>query len=189
MVACGASHVAVTHGIAVHGGIVGGGNVSLCRYFLGAYSMQGLHQRHLFHPYGLDAAQHYLLGFSDSYRLLHSQLLFPPPATAWAEGRQLNVAPFPASATAEGRQFNGAPSLWERVRVRGPGTLCWDTKPLTPSLSQGEREPHQRTYAPTATVCALVPCRQAGITYLPNISMDCSTRSCGMVSVCIIRMT
>ena len=34
----------------------------------------------------------------------------PPPATASAEGRQFNGAPFPASVTAEGRQFNGAPS-------------------------------------------------------------------------------
>jgi hypothetical protein len=31
------------------------------------------------------------------------------PATAWAEGRQLNGAPFPATASAEGGQFNGAP--------------------------------------------------------------------------------
>ena len=31
-----------------------------------------------------------------------------------------NGAPFPASAMAEGRQLNGAPSLWERVKMRGP---------------------------------------------------------------------
>src|SRR4029450_11132538 len=43
----------------------------------------------------------------------------PSPATAWAEGAQLNGRPFPATASAEGRQFNGAPSLQERVRVRG----------------------------------------------------------------------
>src|SRR5262245_53075125 len=36
--------------------------------------------------------------------------IVPSPATAWAEGRQLNGAPFPASATAEGGQFNGPPS-------------------------------------------------------------------------------
>src|SRR5215468_10951637 len=35
------------------------------------------------------------------------------PATASAEGRQLNGAPFPATAWAEGRQLNGAPSLAE----------------------------------------------------------------------------
>jgi len=38
----------------------------------------------------------------------------PFPATASAEGAQFNVSPFPATASAEGRQFNGAPSLWER---------------------------------------------------------------------------
>jgi ATP-binding cassette subfamily B protein len=32
------------------------------------------------------------------------------PATAWAEGAQLNGRPFPASATAEGPQLNAAPS-------------------------------------------------------------------------------
>ena len=35
--------------------------------------------------------------------------LFPLPATALAEGAQLNVPPFPATASAEGHQFNGAP--------------------------------------------------------------------------------
>jgi hypothetical protein len=56
--------------------------------------------------------------------------LYPLPATAWAEGAQLNGRPFPATASAEGAQFNGAPfpatasaegaqlngrpSLWER---------------------------------------------------------------------------
>src|SRR5262245_46533217 len=38
------------------------------------------------------------------------------PATAWAEGRQLNGAPFPATAWAEGGQFNGPPSLPEGYR-------------------------------------------------------------------------
>jgi hypothetical protein len=47
----------------------------------------------------------------------------PPPATASAEGAQLNGRPFPATASAEGAQFNVPPSLWERVRVspRGEG--------------------------------------------------------------------
>src|ERR1043166_5601071 len=31
---------------------------------------------------------------------------FPPPATACAEGRQFNGAPFPATASAEGAQLN-----------------------------------------------------------------------------------
>src|SRR5215468_6899414 len=43
-----------------------------------------------------------------------AMLYLPPaapfPATASAEGRQLNGAPFPATASAEGRQLNGAPS-------------------------------------------------------------------------------
>src|SRR4029453_13739855 len=43
----------------------------------------------------------------------------PPPATASAEGAQLNGRPFPATASTEGRQFNGAPSLREGVRARG----------------------------------------------------------------------
>src|SRR5215831_5210850 len=34
----------------------------------------------------------------------------PSPATASAEGRQLNAAPFPATASAEGPQLNAAPS-------------------------------------------------------------------------------
>ena len=38
------------------------------------------------------------------------------PATASAEGRQLNGAPFPATAWAEGGQFNGPPSLPEGYR-------------------------------------------------------------------------
>ncbi len=33
------------------------------------------------------------------------------PASATAEGRQLNGAPFPATASAEGAQFNVPPSL------------------------------------------------------------------------------
>src|SRR4030095_5160256 len=39
----------------------------------------------------------------------------PHPATASAEGAQLNGRPFPATASAEGAQFNGPPSLWERA--------------------------------------------------------------------------
>jgi len=39
----------------------------------------------------------------------------PLPATASAEGAQLNAAPFPATAWAEGPQLNAAPSLWEKV--------------------------------------------------------------------------
>src|SRR5437870_11514071 len=44
-------------------------------------------------------------------------------------------------------------------------------------------------YAPAATGERLAPERHAGITCLPNISMDCIARSCGIVSVCVIRMT
>src|SRR5215471_3971803 len=38
------------------------------------------------------------------------------PATAWAEGAQLNGRPFPATAWAEGAQLNGRPSLPEGYR-------------------------------------------------------------------------
>jgi len=48
------------------------------------------------------------------------QLKLPPPATAWAEGTQLNGRPFPATASAEGAQFNGPPSPRERG-TRGHG--------------------------------------------------------------------
>ena len=41
----------------------------------------------------------------------------PLPATASAEGAQLNAPPFPATASAEGAQFNVPPSLWERELV------------------------------------------------------------------------
>jgi SAM-dependent MidA family methyltransferase len=40
----------------------------------------------------------------------------PFPATAWAEGTQLNGCPFPATAWAEGTQLNGCPSLPEGYR-------------------------------------------------------------------------
>src|SRR5262249_51530138 len=62
--------------------------------------------------------------------LLGHAPLPPPPATAWAEGfgrpfllppdTQLNGRPFPATASAEGAQLNAPPSLRERVRVRVP---------------------------------------------------------------------
>ena len=45
----------------------------------------------------------------------------PPPATASAQGRQLNGAPFPASATAEGAQFNVLRS--PRLRRRRAASL------------------------------------------------------------------
>jgi hypothetical protein len=38
----------------------------------------------------------------------------PFPATASAEGAQFNVLPFPATVWAEGPQLNAAPSLRER---------------------------------------------------------------------------
>jgi hypothetical protein len=44
-----------------------------------------------------------------------AQVNVPPfPATASAEGAQVNVPPFPATASAEGAQVNVPPSLWER---------------------------------------------------------------------------
>jgi hypothetical protein len=65
--------------------------------------------------------------------------MFPPPATATAEGAQFNGALFPASATAEGAQFNVPPSLWERALSRGEG-LSHSRRPLTTALIAGVRE-------------------------------------------------
>jgi hypothetical protein len=45
--------------------------VSLGRDLLGRDPMQCLKQRHLFYPHGLDAAQHYVLGFGDPDSLFH----------------------------------------------------------------------------------------------------------------------
>src|SRR5436309_858016 len=42
-----------------------------------------------------------------------------PPATAWAEGAQLNGRP-PATASAEGRQLNGAPSHYTSYEPKSP---------------------------------------------------------------------
>jgi len=53
-----------------------------------------------------------------------------PPATASAEGRQLNGGPFPASATAEGAQFNVPPSSLRLVSGASVG-----------HASQSAREP------------------------------------------------
>jgi hypothetical protein len=47
-------------------------------------------------------------------------LIFPLPATASAEGAQLNAPPFPATASAEGRLIKGGPSLWERELINPP---------------------------------------------------------------------
>ena len=44
----------------------------------------------------------------------HQATSLPLPATAWAEGAQLNGRPFPATASVEGAQFNVPPSPWER---------------------------------------------------------------------------
>src|SRR4029453_4573826 len=70
---------------------------------------------------------------SDTPWISHPPLILsPPPATASAEGAQLNGRPFPATASAEGRQFNGAPSLQERVGVRGPCLSLIPPRPITP---------------------------------------------------------
>jgi hypothetical protein len=85
----------------------------------------------------------------------------PPPATASAEGAQLNGRPFPATASAEGRQFNGAPSLWERVRVRGfvPGSAG----PLTPRpLPLGEGASGKVVFFELAIQCGQGDIQDAG---------------------------
>jgi hypothetical protein len=50
-------------------------------------------------------------------------VLSPPPATASAEGAQLNGRPFPATASAEGAQFNVPPSLRARILPQGDRAL------------------------------------------------------------------
>ena len=44
-------------------------------------------------------------------------------------------------------------------------------------------------YTPAAMDFERVSARQSGITCRPNISMECNARSCGMVSVWVIKMT
>ena len=68
-------------------------------------------------------------------------ILSPLPATASAEGAQLNGRPFPATASAEGRLIKGGPSLWERVRVRGFESMCqpWRTPGPSPPPSPAGR--------------------------------------------------
>jgi hypothetical protein len=75
LIACGARHIRVAYCIAVHGGIVIQGNMTLGCDLLGCHPMQRLEQRHFFHAHGLDAAQHQLLSFGDPHSLLHTQLL------------------------------------------------------------------------------------------------------------------
>src|SRR5437867_9918168 len=61
---------------------------------------------------------------------------------------------------------------------------------LDPGHRLGPRWRHDTLlYTPAAMGRALARARHAGITCLPNISIDCSARSCGMVSVCVISMT
>src|SRR5436309_8550709 len=88
-----------------------------------------------------------------------SQAPCPPPATASAEGAQLNGRPFPATASAEGRQFNGAPSLWERALSQDEG-LCSRIHgaphpPPSPARRRGKRPvilspPRDRDQAPSS---------------------------------------
>jgi len=57
----------------------------------------------------------------------------PFPASATAEGAQLNVPPFPATASAEGRLIKGGPSPARGEGVEGPGkcmTLLLGSAPL-----------------------------------------------------------
>src|SRR5215471_2043397 len=65
-----------------------------------------------------------------------------PPATAWAEGAQINGRPFPATASAEGAQLNAPPSLGDLSVQKGTRSTGWKVKrakqkklsPLTSSL-------------------------------------------------------
>src|SRR5215475_4891671 len=49
--------------------------------------------------------------------ICRSKIIPHSPATAWAEGAQLNGRPFPATASAEGAQFNVPPSSPARVAI------------------------------------------------------------------------
>src|SRR5262249_34120863 len=69
-----------------------------------------------------------------SNNLFGHALLSPPPATASAEGAQLNGRPFPATASAEGAQFNVPPSRWER-ELKAPSRLVLAGLPLRHVLS------------------------------------------------------
>src|SRR6266540_6323377 len=60
---------------------------------------------------------------------------------------------------------------------------------LDPGLLSRHCRHDSLLYTPAGMGVVRAPARHAGITCLPNISMDCSARSCGMVSVCVIRMT
>src|SRR5213593_1474137 len=60
---------------------------------------------------------------------------------------------------------------------------------LDPGLLSRHCRHDSLLYTPAGMGVVRAPARHAGITCLPNISMDCNARSCGMVSVCVIRMT
>src|SRR5713101_7938109 len=60
---------------------------------------------------------------------------------------------------------------------------------LDPGLLSRHCRHESLLYTPAGMGVVRAPARHAGITCLPNISMDCSARSCGMVSVCVIRIT
>ena len=68
-------HITVTDGIAVHSRVVLRGNVTQRDDTFGSHAMQRVDQRDLFHPHGLDAAQHHLLGVDDPDRLVHTLFL------------------------------------------------------------------------------------------------------------------
>src|SRR5215831_6682267 len=81
-------------------------------------------------------------------------LLLPPPATAWAEGAQLNRRPSPQEG------LRPAPTQSrQRAGVRGP--VARRTKPLTLTLSQREG---RRRPPPTPRTVAVRLSRQRGQT-------------------------
>src|SRR5205823_10133234 len=76
--------------------------------------------------------------------------VLPPPATASAEGAQLNGRPFPATASTEGAQFNVPPSLRERVLSQGEGPRVFKKAPHPSPLPEGEgTKPETQDKKPT----------------------------------------
>jgi hypothetical protein len=72
-------------------------------------------------------------------------------ATASAQGRQFNGAPFPASVTAQGRQFNGAPSprwgeamVMRDVFLRNCFSDGWSGLVWVPVVGSTQRQGFQR---------------------------------------------
>jgi hypothetical protein len=76
-------------------------------------------------------------------------VIIASPATASAEGRQFNGAPFPATAWAEGGQFNGPPSLLDHTTC---GRTSAAKRSMACSRPSGDRpgKSTRKSWTPTA---------------------------------------